>query len=153
MKRIPFYIAIALKFLLTAVVIIRHHSHNAANTDSPTLSLNAQAPVDSEKTAPSNSIANQPSKEMRHQIDPLAEAGITPDMTEAQREQKDAEWYIKEAAKLVPEQKPFAFYGKVMDETTQVVAGASVHFILSTTMSNDGVMDMETASASDGNFS
>jgi hypothetical protein len=74
-------------------------------------------------------------------------------MTESQKQQKWAEWYVKEAAKLVPEQKPFEFYGKVVDENTQAVAGAGVHFILSTTTSPNGVLDADTASADDGGFS
>ena len=153
MKRIPFYIAIALMLLLTAAAILWHHSHNASNTDSTNPLLNAQASAGSEKAAPSNSRTDQPSKGIPHQIDPLAAAGITPDMTQAQREQKYAEWYIREAAKLVPEQKPFAFYGMVVDENTQAVAGASVHFGLRTTSSADGTLQVNDASATDGSFS
>jgi hypothetical protein len=155
MKRIPFYTAIALMVLLTAALVIWHRSHNAMNSGAANMvSTNlSQMPTDSVKLKPTNGVTDKHSEPAKQPIDPMKEAGITPDMTQTQREQKYAEWVVKEAARFVPEQKPFAFYGKVIDENTQAVAGASIHFGLRTTSSPDGTSNAETASAEDGSFS
>lgn len=116
----------------------------------------AQIQPGSTKSALSNDSATAqttPAKAATNPNDRMAQMGITPDMTQAQREEKFEQWYISQAAKLVPKQVPFEFYGKVVDETTQAVAGASVHFILSTTSSDNGTLDVDTSSVSDGSFS
>lgn len=141
MKRITFYILIGLMVSLIVAIMCWRRSENGAV-----------------KTEPSNQaaktpVAVSPSNTSKSPIDPEQQAGITPNMTQAEREQKWGEWYIREAAKLVPEQKPFAFYGKVVDENTQAVAGATIHLILSTTLSNDGVMDVDRLSDDQGGFS
>jgi len=154
MKRVPFYTGISLMVLLTVALVIWHHSHNAiSNGATNIVSTNqSQTPTDLQKSTPTKSVTEK-HENAQHPIDPMKEAGITPDMTQAQREQKYAEWLVKEAARFVPEQKPFAFYGKVVDENTQAVAGASIHFGLRTTSSADGTLQVDVASATDGSFS
>ena len=83
----------------------------------------------------------------------LSEMGITPGMTREQAEQKMREWYLAQAAKLVPEQKPIDFYGKVVDETMQPISGASVHFIWRDASATNGNSETDAASANDGTFS
>jgi hypothetical protein len=60
---------------------------------------------------------------------------------------------LNQNSKLFHKQEPFAFYGKVVDENTQAVADANVHFILNTTSSSNGIFDTNTSSAGDGSFS
>lgn len=83
----------------------------------------------------------------------LADMGITPDLSKEQMHQKALEWYRTQAAKLAPEQKPIEFYGRVVDQSTQSIAGASVHFIWSDAFSQLGTATADTVSTADGAFS
>lgn len=158
MKRIHFYVVLVLAVLFMAVVIFWQHSHLATNTTLTKVMSGAEAQTNSENVAllnnpaPAKTGSPESVQAATNPNDRLAKMGITPDMTREQREKKFAEWYISEAAKLVPKQEPIAFYGKVVNEETQAVAGASIHFILSDASSRTGTTNSDTVSAGDGSF-
>lgn len=141
MKRISFYIFIGLAVSLSVAIVCWHRSQNGTVKTEPTNEI-AKAPA---PTIPSNSPIQLPANESIY--------GITPEMTETQKIQKWVEWAYREAAKNVPEQKPFAFYGKIVDENQEPVVGASIHFGLRTTTALDGTSNVNTISAEDGEFS
>jgi hypothetical protein len=95
------------------MAVFWHCSHNGANVVSTNAVAKAQAPPDSAKPALPNNVSAEkvmPSKSAPISTasnDRLAQMGITPDMTEAQREEKYREWYISQASKLVPKQEAF----------------------------------------------
>lgn len=153
MKRVSFYIFIGLMISLIVAIVCWHRLQNGTVTTESTNPPPSPILVNPSNSLSLGSLTSKYPTTNKGPIDPEEQAGITPNMTQAEREQKWAEWYIREAAKLVPEQKPFAFYGKVVDENTQAVAGATIHLILSTTLSNDGVMDVDRSSDDQGRFS
>ena len=152
MKRVKLYLILVLTVLLVAAAVYWRRSSDASvvlngkNSD-------AQTQTDVGQFKPSSNVAATISEASKPPVDRLAQMGITPDMPQAEREKKFEEWYIREAHKLVPEQRPFAFYGKVVDENTQAVAGASVRFGLRTTTAAEGTSEVNTISTADGNFS
>ena len=58
--------------------------------------------------------------------------GITPDMTQSQRQEKYVQWYAAESAKIAARhQHPVEFYGQTVDDSNQPVAGVNVSLSLS----------------------
>jgi hypothetical protein len=152
MKRVLLYSVVTLMVLVIATLILWHQPHNAngiAQTNSVT---NAQTLMSQPNRSSPASVTNK-NPDDNQPVDHMKEAGITPDMSPAERERKWAEWMVKEVAKFVPEQKPFAFYGKVIDKDNQAVAGASVHLGLRTASALDGTSNVDTISSENGNFS
>jgi hypothetical protein len=154
MKRFQVYAVVVMTALFIVIAIFWHSSHEGANVvTEERLPTNAETSASLNNSAAEKITPSQTTQPPASPNDRLAQMGITPDMTKSERQEKYAEWYIKEAHKLVPAQRPFEFFGRVVDENTQAVEGASVHLILSTTSSANGIMDADTSSAADGSFS
>jgi hypothetical protein len=131
MKRFQFYVILALVVLLMAAVIFWHSAQNTAHSTSTNTNIKVQALAGSEPSASSNKVTKEPSEVGGPPIDRLAEMGITPDMTQAQKEEKFREWYISQAAKITAQhQHLIEFYCETVDESNQPVAGVNAHLIL-----------------------
>jgi len=159
MKRNHFIVVLVAVGLLALGIIFRLHSqkeNTVGTTEIPGVPIATQ--VEPKKPAINvggtnisaedlNRMAAEQSKKLESRM------GITPDMTPEQVKQKALDWYRSQAGRLVPEQKPIEFYGKVVDENTNGIAGANIHFIWSTASAENGTLTADTVSASDGTFS
>jgi hypothetical protein len=145
MKRTSFYIILSLAVLLTAIVVFwvysakslaeRNLMKSAATNN---LASNANAPAVNSQISTGQSNQSLPT---RAEIDAIQEQTLQKIITST-REQ---------SAKMVADRsKPIAFYGKVVDEETQAVASAGIHFIWVDPVSTSA---SDTASAADGSFS
>jgi hypothetical protein len=83
----------------------------------------------------------------------LAEMGITPGMTKEEMQQRIADW-TRAQRDIVAEnwRKPIAFYGKVVDQNEQPVAGVQVHFVWTDTSAN-GSSEVNQLTDAQGQFS
>ena len=78
----------------------------------------------------------------------LAEMGVTPGMTKEQMQQRLADWGRAQRDMVAEKwRKPIEFYGKVVDQTEQPIAGAQVHLIWTDTSANGS---SETDKLTDG---
>jgi hypothetical protein len=146
MKRIQFYSILALAVLFTATIIFWHYSQNRVNKNLETLSIASPSTTNNlaveAGAAPSASqISHEPNQQpMPKYMD-----------TNAPEFQKLIAAVHAQSEKTIAERnKPIAFYGKVVDEETQAIAGASIHFIWLTAQ---GTPETDAASATDGSFS
>jgi hypothetical protein len=146
-----------------AIIFTRHpQKENAVEkTEAPDTTQKATTQVESVKpevnsaqtggtnisTEDLNRIAAEQSKKLEKRM------GVTPDMTPEQVKQKALDWYHSQAARLVPEQKPIEFHGRVVDENTNGIAGANIHFIWNTSSAENGTSTADTVSSTDGTFS
>lgn len=146
MKRIQFYIVLVLTVLFAVIFVFWHYSSQSLAGKKSGESAMANNIAASDTNAPM--VNTQIPKEQNKQSLPTR-AEI--DAMENQTLQKSIKFTREQSDKLVAERnRPIAFFGKVVDEETQAVAGASVHFIWLTA---DGTPETDAASAADGSFS
>lgn len=156
MKRFHLYVVLALAVLLTVAANSWHRSHSVANTTVSTDTLaDIQTPTNSEKSMPSDNKAGKNSSEVtKPPVDRLAQMGITPDMTQSQKEEKYMQWYAAESAKIAVEhQHPVEFYGETVDESNQPVADATADLVLTESPATpNGIVETNLQSDTQGLF-
>jgi hypothetical protein len=161
MKRTQLIGFFALAVLLICVAIFWHHSHSGVNTVSTGTASGVQTPTDSKGAILPNNLATKriaPSQADQVPVgltDRLAQMGITPDMTQSQREEKYMQWYAAESAKIAAQhQHPIEFYGETVDESNQPVAGVNAHLILTESPATpNGIVETNIQSDTQGFFS
>jgi len=149
MKRVLITCFLLAALLLGGLVVFRHLSSSQVEAiNEVPASSNAPTSPDSESTSAVSQTNTAP-------IDPLAKMGITPDMTQKQREQKYLEWYASQASKMTERnRRPIAFYGQTVDESNQPVAGVNVHLILGESPATpDGIVETHLQTDANGAFS
>jgi hypothetical protein len=155
MKRTRFYTVLLLAVLLTAAAIFRHRSHSVVKTISTNTASVISTSTNSETSMPSdNPTENKPTEVAKLPVDRLAQMGITPEMTQGQREEKFKEWYISQAAKMSAQhQHSIEFYGETLDESNQPVAGVNAHLILTESPATpNGIVEANIQSDTQGYF-
>lgn len=141
MKRIQFYIVLALAVLLTGTIIVWHHSQSTisvvstnvvSNTTSPP-PANSETTVASRTSTTATNVPRDLARMATEQNQKFAKMiGVTPDMTPDQVKQKVLEWYQAQSAKMATQdQRPIEFFGETVDVSNQPVAGVNVDLSLS----------------------
>ena len=146
MKRTLFYTVLVLVVLFAATVVFWHFSRMPAINNSetpPTTTLSVTNSLPAATGAPSShpQISNEQNQQPRQMYMD----------TNAPEFQKLIKAVHAQSEKLQTERKkPIEFHGKVVDEETQAVAGASIHFIW---LTDEGTPETNSTSATDGSFS
>jgi hypothetical protein len=145
-----------LAVLVVGIAIFWHHSNNAANADVETQTLTVSAkPVLSNNSTGEKITHSETTQTPAIPNDRLTQMGITPDMTQSQREEKYVQWYAAESAKIAAQhQHLIEFYGLTVDESNQPVAGVNAHLILTESPATpNGIVETNTQSDAQGFFS
>lgn len=146
MKNNRFIIVVVVAVLLVASMVWLRHSRpgvesetsgtNAVSEDVPT---EEQKPESPSLNATHIESSNAPdfAKASAEQERKLAEMGITPGMTKEQMQERMAEWSRVHREMVAKNwRNPIEFYGKVVDQHEQPVAGVQVHFVWTDTSAN-----------------